>query len=117
MIVNTARITVMPEKKKEFLQTIKQLLEPIKSAKGCVAFNVYIDAVDENSSLLISEWDTEADLNRHLGSDDFAVLRGAVAALSTGAHEFTALVYAGGRQISPSTAARRDSVQLRPITR
>ena len=117
MIVNTARITVKPDKTKEFLQTIKQLLEPIKSAKGCVAFNVYIDAVDENSSLLISEWDTEADLNRHLGSDDFAVLRGAVAALSTGAHECTALVYASGRQISPSTAAGRDFVQWRTITR
>jgi quinol monooxygenase YgiN len=117
VIVNTARITVKPEKQREFLQTIKQLLEPIKSAKGCVAFNIYIDAVDENSSLLVSEWDTEADLNRHLGSDDFAVLRGAVAALSIKAHEFTALVYAGGRQSSPSTATGRDFVELRPVTR
>jgi hypothetical protein len=82
-----------------------------------VAFNIYIDAVDENSSLLVSEWDTEADLNRHLGSDDFAVLRGAVAALCINAHEFTALVYAGGRQNSPSTAAGRDFVELRPVTR
>jgi quinol monooxygenase YgiN len=106
-----------PEKKREFLQTIKQLLEPIKSAKGCVAFNVYVDAVDENSSLLVSEWDTEADLTRHLSSDDFAVLRGAVAALTIGTHEFTALVYAGGSQNSPSTAAGRDLVQLRPISR
>jgi quinol monooxygenase YgiN len=117
VIVNTARITVKPDKRLEFLQTIKQLLDPIKSAKGCVAFNVYIDAVDENSSLLVSEWDTEADLNRHQSSDDFAVLRGAVAALSSGAHEFTALVYAGGRQSSPSTATNRDFVELRTITR
>jgi quinol monooxygenase YgiN len=117
VIVNSARITVRPEKQNEFLQTIKQLLASIKSAKGCVAFNVYVDAVDENSSLLVSEWETEADLNRHLGSDDFAILRGAIAALSTGAYEVTALVYAGGRQSSPSTAAGRDVVQLRPITR
>ena len=117
MIVNTARITLKPGKQQEFLQTIKQLLDPMKSAKGCVSFNVYIDAVDENSSVLLSEWDTEADLNRHLLSDDFSILRGAIAALSTGAHEFTALVYAGGRQNSPSTATSRDVVELRPITR
>ena len=117
MIVNSARITVKPEKQREFLQTIKQLLDPINSAPGCVAFNVYVDAVDENSSLLVSEWETEADLNRHLGSNDFAILRGAIVALSIRAHEFTALVYAGGRQNSPSTAAGRDFVQLRPITR
>lgn len=117
MIVNSARITVRPDKQREFLQTIKQLLDSVKSAKGCVAFNVYVDAVDENSSLLVSEWETEADLNRHLGSDDFAIIRGAIAALSTSAHEFTALVYAGGRQNSPSTAAGRDFVQLRPIAR
>lgn len=117
VIVNTARITLKADKQKEFLQTITQLLEPIKSAKGCVSFNVYIDAVDENSSLLVSEWETEADLNRHLGSDDFAVLRGAVAALCISAHESTALVYAGGRQNSPSPAGNRDVVELRSITR
>lgn len=117
VIVNTARITLKPGKQMEFFQTIKQLLQTIKSAKGCVSFNVYIDAVDEHSSLIVSEWDTEADLSRHLGSDDFAVLRGAVAALSIDAHEFTALVYADGRQNSPSAADSRDFVDLRPITR
>ena len=117
MIVNSARITVKPEKQREFLQTITQLLEPINSAPGCVAFNVYVDVADENSSLLVSEWETEADLNRHLGSNDFAILRGAIGALSIRAHEFTALVYAGGRQNSPSTATSRDVVELRPITR
>jgi quinol monooxygenase YgiN len=117
VIVNTARITLKPGKQKEFLQTVTQLLELIKAAKGCVSFHVYVDAVDENSSLLVSEWETEADLNRHFGSDDFAVLRGAVAALCISAHESTALVYAGGRQNSPSSAANRDVVQLRSITR
>ena len=117
VIVNTARIISKPGKQKEFLQTVTQLLEPIKSAKGCVSFHVYIDAVDESSSLIVSEWETEADLNRHLGSDDFAVLRGAVAALCISAHESTALVYAGGRQNSASPAAARDAVELRSITR
>lgn len=82
MIVNTTRITVPPEKRTEFLQTIGRLIEPSKRAKGCRTFDFYLDAADENSTLLVSEWDTEPDLNSYLESDDFAVLRGAITVLS-----------------------------------
>jgi quinol monooxygenase YgiN len=81
MIVNTTRITVQPEKRTEFLQTIGRLLHPSKSAKGCRAFDFYLDASDENSTLLVSEWDTESDLNNYLESEDFRVLRGAITVL------------------------------------
>ena len=82
MIVNTTRITVPSEKRKEFLQTVGRLLEPSKRAKGCRTFDFYLDASDENSTLLVSEWDTETDLNNYLGSDDFKVLKGAMTVLS-----------------------------------
>jgi quinol monooxygenase YgiN len=93
MIVNTSRVTVRPEKRNEFLQTIKQLLEPIKAAKGCLAFNLYVDAVDENSSLLVSEWYSESDLNNHLRSNDFAILRGAIMVLGSRTEETRARVF------------------------
>lgn len=82
MIVNTTRITVPPEKRTEFIQTVGRLLEPSKRAQGCRTFDFYLDAADENSTLLVSEWETETDLNNYLGSDDFAVLRGAITVLS-----------------------------------
>ena len=66
----------------EFLQTIGRLLLPIKSAKGCRTIDFYLDVADENSTLLISEWETERDLNNYLKSNDFAVLRGAITVLS-----------------------------------
>jgi quinol monooxygenase YgiN len=81
MIVNTTRITVQPEKRTEFFQTVGRLLEPIKRAKGCRTFGFYLDTSDENSTLLVSEWDTETDLNKYLESNDFAVLRGAITVL------------------------------------
>jgi quinol monooxygenase YgiN len=81
MIVNTTRITVQPEKRTEFFHTVGRLLGPIKSAKGCRTFGFYLDASDENSTLLVSEWDTETDLNNYLESNDFAVLRGAITVL------------------------------------
>lgn len=82
MIVNTTRITVQPEKRTEFFQTIGPLLDPMKGAKGCRTLDFYLDAKDENSTLLVSEWETETDLNNYLDSNDFAVLRGAITILS-----------------------------------
>ena len=82
MIVNTTRITVQPEKRTEFFQTIRRLLDPLKKAKGCRTLDFYLDAADENSTLLVSEWETEKDLNNYLRSNDFAVLRGAITVLS-----------------------------------
>ena len=72
---------MQPEKRTEFFQTVGRLLEPIKSAKGCRTFGFYLDTSDENSTLLVSEWDTESDLNKYLESNDFAVLRGAITVL------------------------------------
>ena len=82
MIVNRTKFTVQPEKRTEFLQTIGPLVEPIKRAKGCRDFGFYLDIADENSTLLVSEWETETDLNNYLGSNDFAILRGAITVLS-----------------------------------
>lgn len=82
MIVNTTKITMLPEKRNEFFQTVGRLLQPIKRAKGCRTFDFYLDASDENSTLLVSEWETETDLNNYLESNDFAVLRGAITVLA-----------------------------------
>lgn len=92
MIVTTTRITVNPEKRTEFLQTIGRLLEPIAGTNGCHTFRFYVDAEDENSSLLVSEWETESDLNRYMRSNDFAVLRGAITVLSIRSSESRAFV-------------------------
>ncbi|HEX7772118.1 MAG TPA: antibiotic biosynthesis monooxygenase family protein [Pyrinomonadaceae bacterium] len=79
--MNTTKITVQPEKRTEFFQTIRRLLAPLKNARGCRTLDFYLDAADENSTLLVSEWETERDLNNYLQSNDFAVLRGAITVL------------------------------------
>jgi quinol monooxygenase YgiN len=83
---------VHPEKRTELLQTIGRLTEPIKGARGCLTFRYYVDGADENSSLLLAEWETESDLEHYFHSDDFAILRGAITVLSIRSIEFTALV-------------------------
>lgn len=83
MIVNTTRVQVRPENQNEFLQTVCPLLEPIRNEKGCLAYRVFVDATDRNSSLLVSEWQSHEDWSNHLKSDDFAVLIGAITVLGS----------------------------------
>lgn len=85
MIVNTTRINVRPENRKELFQTILPLLGPIRNEKGCVTYRCYVDVTDENSALLISEWEEEVDWDNHLRSSDFAILRGALNVLAVSA--------------------------------
>jgi|SRR6185369_8142045 len=83
VIVNTTRITVRPENRNELFQTIRPLLEPIRNEKGCLTYHFYVDDTDENSSVLIGEWETSEDWHNHLRSRDFAVLLGAITILSS----------------------------------
>ena len=92
MMVNATRITVHPETRTELTQTIDRLLGPIKHVKGCRTVRFYLDAADENSWLLMSEWETESDLANYFHSNDFAVLRGAITTLSVSSSDSSALV-------------------------
>ena len=96
MIVMTTRINVRPEKRIELAQTIGRLLEPAKNVKGCRTNRFYLDAAYENSSLLLSEWETESDLERYMRSNEFAILRGALMVLSVGSTDLKALVTSEG---------------------
>ena len=92
MIDKTTKITARPDKRMELSQTIAGLLGPSGRVKGCRTFRFYLDAADENSSLLFSEWESESDLNQYLRSNDFAVLKGALAVLSSRSSDSKALV-------------------------
>ena len=83
VIVNTAKINVPSENRRELFQTISPLLEPIRSEHGCLAYGCYVDLSDENKAVLIGEWETWAALNDHLRSKDCAILFGAIKVLSS----------------------------------
>lgn len=101
MIVNRTEITVTPEKRMELFQTIGRLVAPIEQFKGCRGSRFYVDTEDEFTSLLISEWETEADLNSYLRSNDFAILKGAIRVLSVRSADSTAFVTSRGQDPVP----------------
>jgi quinol monooxygenase YgiN len=77
-IVNLTRVTVPPEHRQELWQTISSLIGEVRSEKGCLTYNFYEEGGDENTFVLIGEWETGDDWNSHLNSNNFAVLLGSI---------------------------------------
>jgi len=83
-VISAARITVRPEKRKELLMTLSSLLDEIKTEKGCRAYRFYGDDNSDDSFMLISEWESRSDWDRHSRSEHFAILQGSLGVLGNG---------------------------------
>lgn len=78
MIETSIKMTVPFEKLKEVLQTVKAIIGPIRSERGCISCNCYADVEDENVLFFEEEWKTREDLENHLRSSHFGILNGAM---------------------------------------
>ena len=82
MILVTIKIAVRSTKQKELAQTLCALAGLVRKEVGCVSSAFYCDVEKENALCVLEEWESQADLDTHLGSDNFRVLRGAVKLLN-----------------------------------
>src|ERR1044072_4927590 len=80
-IVNITRVTVPPEHRKELCQTISSLVGPVRGEEGCLTYHFYEAGGDENTFILIGEWETRDAWNNHVNSNNHAVLLGSIALL------------------------------------
>ena len=69
---------VLAEKRKEVTQTISSLMGSIRTEKGCQRCDFCQSMEDENGLSFLEEWDTRENLNSHMKSERFRVLRGAM---------------------------------------
>jgi quinol monooxygenase YgiN len=81
MILFTIRMKVLGEKRKELCQTIALLIGSLRTEKGCRRCDFCRSMEDENELCILEEWDTRKNLNSHLKSELFRVLRGAMSLL------------------------------------
>jgi quinol monooxygenase YgiN len=81
MIVVIIRMKVLAEKRKELSQTIASLIGSLRTEKGCRRCDFCQNIEDENELCILEEWDTRENLNSHLKSERFKVLRGAMSLL------------------------------------
>lgn len=65
------KIVASPAKRKEILKTIRPLLAPTRVLRGCIRIQFYQDIESLNHMTLVEEWDSRADLDYHLCSDEF----------------------------------------------
>ena len=78
MVLVILRMKVIAEKRGELCQTIVSLIDLLRTEKGCLRCDFCRGQEDENELHLIEEWDTRDNLCRHLNSNLFQVLRGAM---------------------------------------
>jgi len=80
MILSIIRMKVLAEKRVELCQTIVSLIGSLRTEKGCLRcdFCRGMEDEDENELRILEEWDTRENLNSHLESERFRVLRGAM---------------------------------------
>ena len=74
MIIATMKMIVSPEKRKDLLQAVRGVLEPIEVEPGCMCCRLYEDTTEENTFVLLQVWSSRKTLERHLGSESFRIL-------------------------------------------
>ena len=108
MIVTTTRMTVPPENQKELTQTVRLLLSQSRGAPGRLSSRLYSEIDSQDKYVLMEEWESRAHWVTYVKSDDFAVLFGAINALSNTAElEFLLLSHTAGLEALSSERRAR----------
>ena len=81
MITMTVVAQVKSEKQEEFLLAIQSLHSNKEEEKGLKKTTLYQQMNDPNGFRLITEWETQKDLQRYLQAERFGVLLGALKVL------------------------------------
>ena len=97
MVLVIIRMKVLAEKRKELSQTIVSLIDSLRTEMGCRRCDFYRSMEDENELCILEEWDTRENLNSHLKSERFRVLRGAMNLLQE-PYEMMAHTVAAGKK-------------------
>jgi quinol monooxygenase YgiN len=61
---------VRPERRSDFLQTMRGILEPARVERGCLSYRLYEDVEGRNAFVLLEEWATQIDLESHIRTDN-----------------------------------------------
>ena len=81
MVIITMEIEVPYLKTKEFLQTMLVIIQRIRLEHGCIECDLLKDVSEENRYRLVGKWKGKDELNNHLRSEEFSVVRGAMSIL------------------------------------
>ncbi len=70
MILATLRMLVKPERRSDLLITMRGMLEPARVERGCLSYRLYEDVENRDAFVLLEEWATQEDIERHISNDN-----------------------------------------------
>jgi len=70
MVISTSRMIVRSERRGDLIKTMKGILEPVRVERGCLSYRLYNDVENRNAFVLLEEWATQEDLDRHIRTEN-----------------------------------------------
>jgi len=70
MIVVTLLLKVASAKRADVISLFDSFIDPVSVQPGCLSVNLYSN-INNDDLLLIEEWDSHTNLERHIRSDNF----------------------------------------------
>ena len=78
MIVGTLRILPLPERRAEVLEVFQAIQGPVLAQPGCAGCTIYEEQGPERAVVLIESWANQEALDRHLRSEAYRLILGAI---------------------------------------
>jgi len=69
-VLVTLKMIVRPEKRSDLLETMRGMLEPSRVERGCLSYRLYEDVENSNAFVLLEEWATQEDIEKHISKDN-----------------------------------------------
>src|SRR5580658_8325410 len=80
VIVVVARIKGNPEKRDELIGAGQKVAAASRQEAGCIGYRLYEDTESANDFVVVEEWEDQAALKRHFGTDHIAEFMQAIPA-------------------------------------
>jgi quinol monooxygenase YgiN len=71
MITFVLRLKLAQERRIDAINTIRSMIGPTTALPGCRCCKLYCDVENDDQMILLEEWHSQEDLERHIRSDDF----------------------------------------------
>jgi quinol monooxygenase YgiN len=78
MVVATLRILTAPQSRAMVVRTLSAQLGPTRVQPGCHQCDLYQDVADAAVITLVEQWESQAELDLRLGSEEYRAVLGAI---------------------------------------
>ncbi len=78
MVISTLRILTAPQSRAKVVRTLAGQLGPTRVQPGCHQCDLYQDVADAAVITLVEQWESQAELDLRLGSDEYRAVLAAL---------------------------------------